>query len=109
MINLILKSKIINYHRNIKKQNEIKEKIKSKKNQIISIIIKLQNISRKLEGIAINNNLLKIELEYLDSLIDIIDIGGIGLNYKKLKNKLKMLKENINCLEKSINLKKMKW
>ena len=55
-----------------------------------------------------NNNHLKIEFEYLDSLIDIIDMGGIGLNYKKLKNKLKMLKENINCLEKSTNLKKMK-
>ena len=44
---------------NIKEHNEIKEKIKNISNQITYIIIKLQNISHKIDDIAMNNSHLK--------------------------------------------------
>ena len=103
----------LNYHkdilaeeknRNIQEQNEIKEKIKSANNQIISIIIKLKNISQKIEDIAMNNNHQKIEDEYFDSLMDIM--GDIGLTNEEEKRNLKNIKENIRNFKEVIQLKK---
>ena len=52
-------------NKNIKEQNEIKGKIKNTSNQITYIIIRLQNISQKIEDIAMNNNHLKTQDEYI--------------------------------------------
>ena len=68
----------LNYHKDIlieeknkyiQEQNEIKEKIKNTENQITFIIIKIQNISQKLDDIAMNNKHLKIQDEYIGFLM----------------------------------------
>ena len=62
-----------------KKENNLHEKADIQKkiidiiNQILFIIIKLQSISEKINDIAMNNNHLKNEEEYIDDLMDKMD------------------------------------
>ena len=93
----------LNYHKEIleeernkyiEEQNEIKEKINNTTNQITFIIIKLQNISQKIEELAMNNKHPKTQDEYIDSLTDKME--QIGLNDEEKKRALKKMKENIN-------------
>lgn len=51
----------------------IYKKIIDINNQILFIIIKLQSISEKINGIAMKNNHLKNEEEYIDDLMDKMD------------------------------------
>lgn len=90
-------------NRNIKEQNEIKGKIKNTSNQITYIIIRLQNISQKIEDIAMNNNHLKTQDEYIDSLKDKMD--QIGMNDEQQKNNLKKMKEDIKIFREINELK----
>lgn len=81
----------------IKEQNEIKEKIKYTQNQITFIIIKLKNISQKLDDIAMNNKHLKTQDEYIDSLA--VKMEQIGLKDEEQKRELKNIKENIRIFK----------
>lgn len=90
-------------NKNIKEQNEIKGKIKNTSNQITYIIIRLQNISQKIEDIAMNNNHLKTQDEYIDSLKDKMD--QIGMNDEQQKNNLKKMKEDIKIFREINELK----
>ena len=90
-------------NKNIKEQNEIKEKIKNTSNQITYIIIRLQNISQKIEDFAMNNNHLKTQDKYIDSLKDKMD--QIGMNDEQQKNNLKKMKENIKIFREVNELK----
>ena len=64
--NILIKEK----EKNIKEENEIKKKIENIKKQIISIIMKLQNLSNKLFYGAKKNVHLKNENYNIDSLLD---------------------------------------
>lgn len=55
----------------------IYKKIIDINNQILFIIIKLQSISEKINDIAIKNNHLKNEEEYIDDLMDKMDKTNI--------------------------------
>ena len=102
----------LNYHKEIleeernkyiEEQNEIKEKIRNTTNQITFIIIKLQNISQKIEELAMNNKHLKTQDEYIDSLTDKME--KIGLNDEEKKRDLKKMKDNIKIFKEVNQLK----
>lgn len=78
---------------NIDDKNEIQKKILNTKNQITFIIIKLKNISNKINDIAMNNNHLKTEEEYIDSLED--NMKEIGIKDEEQK---RILQEQKDCI-----------
>ena len=55
---------------NIEEKKEIENKIKDTNNKIIIIIVRLQESSQRLDDLAMNNNYIKKDNEYIDSLID---------------------------------------
>lgn len=80
------------------KTNNLNEKLQTEKqiqntsSQIAFIIIKLKGISQKINDIAMNNNHLKTEDEYIDSLKDKME--EIGLKDEEQKKALKKMKED---------------
>ena len=88
---------------NLKKQNEVKERINNIRNQIISIIFKLKLLSQKIEDIAINDSYLKIKDVYIDFVRDRME--EMGLYNEELKKELKKMKENIKIIIEVNNLK----
>ena len=78
---------------NINERNEIQKKILNTKNQITFIIVRLKNISNKISDIAMNNNHLKTEEEYIDSLQDNMKEVGIKDDEQK-----RLLQEQKNCI-----------
>ena len=80
--------------KNINERNEIQKKIIDTKNQITFIIVRLKNISNKINDIAMNNNHLKTEEEYIDSLEDNMKEVGI-----KDEEQRRLLQEQKNCIK----------
>ena len=78
--------------KNLKDKSDIEKKIINTSNQITYIIIKLKNISDKINSIAMNNNNLKTEDEYIDFLKDKME--EIGMQDEDQKKALKKMKEN---------------
>ena len=90
---------------NIKDKHETEKLIQTISNQITFIIIKLKTISQKINDIAMNNNSLKTEDEYIDSLRDKMEELGIkdeeqmtGLD--KIKENKRIFREEINKMNK---------
>ena len=79
---------------NINDRNEIQKKILNTKNQITFIIIRLKNISNKINELAMNNNYLKTEEEYIDSLED--NMKEIGIKDEEQK---RILQEQKDCIK----------
>ena len=89
---------------NINEKDKIQEKIKDINNQILFIIIKLQGFSEKINDIAMNNNHIKTEDEYIDSLKDKMD--EIGYKDKEQIEKLQQIKKNNKIFQESVKLKR---
>ena len=88
-----LKNKLLEEkNKNIKDKNETEKRVQSTSSQITFIIIKLKGISDKINDIAMNNNHLKTEDEYIDSLKDKME--EIGLKDEEQEKALKKMKEN---------------
>ena len=79
---------------NINERNEIEKKIIDTKNKLTFIIVKLKNISNKINDIAMNNNHLKTEEEYIDSLEENMKEVGI-----KDEEQRRLLQEQKNCIK----------
>lgn len=78
---------------NIEEKKEIENKIKDTNNKIIIIIVRLQESSQRLDDLALNNNYIKKDNEYIDSLIDkYTEI--YGNDNEKIKELEKMKKYN---------------
>ena len=92
------KNKILN------EKNDLQNKIKDINNQILFIIIKLQRISEKINDIAMNNNHLKNENEYIDDLISKMD--KMNLKEKEKLEKIEKIKENNKIFQSAIKLKR---
>ena len=58
---------------NIKEKIEIQKKINEISQRIFITILTLQNLTEKINDIAMNNNHLKTEDEYIDDLMDKMD------------------------------------
>ncbi len=74
-----------------KEKNNIEMKIKDINKQILFIIVKLQNISEKINAIAMNNNHIKNEDEYIDDLMEKMD--KMNIKEKDKIEKIKKIKE----------------
>ena len=86
---------LIEKEKNINQKNEIRKKIEDINFKIILILIQLKNIYEKLNDIAMNNNHLVIEIEFIDSLMDKMKEAGIKDNKdNKDINFLQQIKEN---------------
>ena len=79
--------------KNIKEKYDLINKIQYIDRQITFIIIKLQNMSEKIKGIAMNKNHLMTENDYIDSLL-LNEIGKMGINNEEEMKVLKKIKEN---------------
>ena len=88
--------------KNLKEKIIIQNKIRDINHQILFIIIKLQNISEKINDIAMNNNHIKTEDEYIDDLMEKMD----KMNYKEKDKieKIKKIKETNEIFKQSVKL-----
>ena len=77
---------------NLNEKHETEKQIQNTSSQITYIIIKLKRISEKINDIAMNNNHLKTEDEYIDSLKDKME--EIGIKDEEQEKALKKMKEN---------------
>lgn len=88
--------------KNLKEKQDIQDKIKNINKQILFIIIKLQRISEKINDIAMNNNHLKTEEEYIDDLMDKMD--KMNLREKDKIEKIKEIKKSNEIFKKAIKM-----
>lgn len=91
--------------KNIKEKYDLINKIQYIDRQITFIIIKLQNMSEKIKGIAMNKNHLMTENDYIDSLL-LNEIGKMGINNEEEMKVLKKIKENYWIFKEVNNFKK---
>ena len=77
---------------NLKDKHETEKQIQNTSSQITFIIIRLKQISEKINDIAMNNNHLKTEDEYIDSLRDKME--EIGLKDEEQEKALRKMKDN---------------
>ena len=88
--------------KNLKEKQDIQDKIKNINKQILFIIIKLQRISEKINDIAMNNNHLKTEEEYIDDLMDKMD--KMNIREKDKIEKIKEIKKSNEIFKKAIKM-----
>mgnify|MGYP002624665155 CR=1 FL=1 len=88
--------------KNENEKKEIEEKISNINKKIFFIITRLHSCYQKINDIAMNNNHLKTEDEYIDSLKD--NMIEIGIDDKEQIEKLKQIKENNRIFRESIKL-----
>lgn len=88
--------------KNEDEKKEIEEKISIINKKIFFIITRLHSCYQKINDIAMNNNHLKTEDEYIDSLKD--NMIEIGIEDKEQIEKLKQIKENNRIFRESIKL-----
>ena len=89
---------------NIKQKSEIEKKVKETNNDILVIIVRLQSISQRLNDLAMNNNYIQKDNEYIDSLIDKYT-EVYGNDNEKVKELEEMKKYNERFI-KTVKLKK---
>ena len=78
---------------NIKEKNEIEAKIVKISNEISFILIKLKNLTQRINDIAMNNNHLEIEQKYIRSLKE--EMETVGIKNEEQENYLKEMEEKI--------------
>lgn len=76
---------------NEKEKSEIQIKINDINKQILFIIIRLQSISQKINDIALNNNHIKNEDEYMDDLME--KMNKMNIKEKDKIEKIKKIKK----------------
>jgi hypothetical protein len=82
----------LNFSKNKLLEHETEKQIQNTSSQIAYIIIKLKRVSKRINDIAMNNNHLKTEDEYIDSLKDKME--EIGIKDEEKEKALKKMKEN---------------
>ena len=88
------KTKLLNEKdTNIKEKNEIEAKFVKISNEISFILIKLKNLTQRINDIAMNNNYLEIEQKYIRSLKE--EMGTVGIKNEEQENYLKEMEEKI--------------
>ncbi len=88
--------------KNLDEKKEIEEKLSNIKKKIFFTLTRLHSCYQKINDIAMNNNHLKTEDEYIDSLKD--NMIEIGIEDKEQIEKLKQIKENNRIFRESIKL-----
>jgi hypothetical protein len=88
--------------KNSKEKEEIQKRITNINKQIVFIIIKLQSISEKINNIAMNNNHIKNEDEYIDDLMEKMD--KMNIKDKDKIEKMKKIKETNLVYKKTLGI-----
>ena len=87
---------------NVKEKQDIQKKITEINQRIFMTILKLQNLTEKINKIAMNNNHLKNEDEYVDDLMDKMD--KMNIRDKDKIEKIKRIKETNRIIRETLNL-----
>ena len=87
-----------------KEKEKINDELKKITNEIKINMVKLQNISQKLELIAMNKHHIKTEDEYIDNLKE--QIKETGLNEEEQQKKLDQLKKQNKKINEALKLSK---
>ena len=88
---------------NMKEKENIQIRINNINKEIFYVVVKLQGFYQKINDIEMNNNFMKTEDEYIDSLR--AQMKEIGYKDKEQINKLNQVKENNRIFRESIKLK----
>ena len=88
----------------LNKKKEIEKKVKETNNDILVIIVRLQSTSQRISDLAMNNNYIQKDNEYIDSLIDKYT-EVYGSDNEKVKELEEMKKYNERFM-KTVKLKK---
>ena len=91
-----------NKERKRKEKRDTENNIYKAKKDLFTTIIKLQRISKKLNEIAMNNNHIKNEEDYINDLIQ--KLGDIDLNENEKIEKMKKIKKNYQLYKKALKL-----
>ena len=87
---------------NMKEKRDTENNIYKAKKDLFTTIIKLQRISKKLNEIAMNNNHIKNEEDYINDLIQ--KMSDIGLKENEKIEKMKKIKKNYQLYKKALKL-----
>ena len=88
------KAKLLNEKEaNVKEKNEVETKIVKISNEISFILIKLKNLTQRINDIAMNNNHLEIEQKYIHCLKE--EMETFGIKNEEQENYLKEMEEKI--------------
>ena len=90
--------------KNSMEKEAIQKKINYINKQLVYIIIKLQNISEKINSIAMNNNHIKNEDDYIDDLMEKMD--KMNIKDKNKIEKMKKIKETNQTYKKTLGIDK---
>ena len=90
---------------NIKEKIEIQKKINEISQRIFITILTLQNLTEKINDIAMNNNHLKTEDEYIDDLMDKMD--KMNIRDRDKIEKIKRIKETNRIIREALKLDKV--
>ena len=106
-INLESNKSLLMKEKNNKKEEkeEIQKKINEINHKILVTIIRLQSLTEKINDIAMNNNHMKNEDEYIDDLMD--KMNKMNLKDKSQIEKIKKIKENNKIIKETLNLDKI--
>ena len=88
--------------KNLKEKIEIQNRIGDINHEILYIIYNLQKISEKINDIAMNNNHLKTEDEYIDDMINKMD--KLNINEKEKIARIQQIKQNNKIFKNAVNL-----
>ena len=88
--------------KNLNEKIEIQSRIGNINQEILYIIYNLQKISQKINDIAMNNNHLKTEDEYIDDMINKMD--KLNINEKEKIAKIQQIKQNNKIFKNAVNL-----
>ena len=83
---------------NIKEKRKIQKRINEINGEVLFTILKIQSLNEKVNEIAMNNNHIKNEEQYIDDLLDKMDKMNIKdkaqiENIKKIKETNRIIKE----------------
>ena len=91
-------------NKNINEKFEIQKKINVINHKILITIIKLQSLTEKINDIAMNNNHLKNEDEYIDDLMD--KMGKMNMKDKGQIERIQKIKDTNRIIKETLNLDK---
>ena len=91
--------------KNILEKREIQKKINEINHKILITILKMQSLNEKVNNIAMNNNHIKNEDEYIDDLLDKMD--KMNIKDKTQIEKIQKIKETNKIIKQALSLDKI--
>ena len=90
---------------NMKEKREIQKTINEINREVLFTILKIQSLNEKVNDIAMNNNHIKNEEQYIDDLLDKMD--KMNLKDKAQIENIKKIKETNRIIKEALALDKI--